>query len=110
MSLKNKNKTTKNFRYERKFIAPALTYSEIKSTIKHHPYMFSEIYHQRHINNIYFDTINLNNLSANVDGFSNRIKIRIRWYGDLFGRIKKPVLELKIKKMNISCLLIKNFA
>ena len=26
------------------------------------------------------------------------MKVRIRWYGDLFGFIKKPVLELKIKK------------
>ena len=32
-----------------------------------------------------------------VDGSPNRIKIRIRWYGDLFGDIQKPVLELKIK-------------
>ena len=27
-----------------------------------------------------------------------RTKIRIRWYGELFGAIKQPILELKIKK------------
>jgi len=32
-----------------------------------------------------------------VDGLWNRMKIRIRWYGDLFGDIEKPVLEIKIK-------------
>jgi hypothetical protein len=26
------------------------------------------------------------------------MKIRIRWYGDLFGFIEKPILEIKIKK------------
>jgi hypothetical protein len=34
----------------------------------------------------------------NVEGKDNRVKVRIRWYGDLFGTINTPILELKIKK------------
>ena len=33
----------------------------------------------------------------NVIGSKDRRKARIRWYGDLFGDIKRPVLEYKIK-------------
>ena len=32
-----------------------------------------------------------------MDGNAHRTKIRIRWYGNIFGLIRKPVLELKIK-------------
>ena len=33
----------------------------------------------------------------NIDGNSDRTKVRIRWYGELYDNIKKPTLELKIK-------------
>ena len=36
----------------------------------------------------------IKNCFNNVDGLKNRVKVRIRWYGDLFGVIEKPVLEL----------------
>ena len=47
--------------------------------------------------NFYFDSVNFNNYYDNLDGNIFRTKIRIRWYGDLFGYIENPVLELKIK-------------
>ncbi len=34
----------------------------------------------------------------NVDGLVERMKVRIRWYGDLFGHIDCPTLELKFKR------------
>jgi len=40
----------------------------------------------------------MDNYHDNVDGLSDRIKVRIRWYGDLFGFIERPTLEIKIKK------------
>ena len=86
------------FRYERKFFISELNRYEIESIIKHHPAIFSEIYNERFVNNIYFDTINLSNYVDNIIGISHRLKVRIRWYGELFGIIEKPVLELKIKK------------
>ena len=60
--------------------------------------MFSEIFHERFVNNIYFDSPNLKFFLDTIEGSAHKIKVRIRWYGNLFGFIKKPVLELKIKK------------
>jgi hypothetical protein len=87
-----------SFRYERKFLISELDRYEIESLVKLHPAIFSEIHHQRFVNNIYFDTINLSNYFDNVIGVTQRLKVRIRWYGGLLGFIEKPVLELKIKK------------
>lgn len=84
-------------RYERKFFISELSKYEIELLVKLHPAMFSEMYYPRYVNNIYFDAHNMMNYLDNVDGLSNRVKIRIRWYGDLFGVIEKPVLELKLK-------------
>lgn len=86
-----------DFRYERKFFISALSQHEVKSILKLHPSMFKEIFHKRYINNIYFDTPNFDSYSDNVEGSTFRIKFRIRWYGDMFKRVEKPVLELKIK-------------
>ena len=46
------------FRYERKFFISQLTKFEVESMIRIHPAVFSEIYHKRFVNNIYFDTVN----------------------------------------------------
>ena len=39
----------------------------------------------------------MENYYANVNGADERRKVRIRWYGALFGEIAKPMLEFKIK-------------
>jgi len=85
------------YRYERKFVINELNVHEIELQLKLHPALFSEIYHERSVNNIYFDGIDFNNYLSNVIGISQRKKIRIRWYGELFGTIQKPVLEIKNK-------------
>ncbi len=92
--LKNKD----CYRYERKFVVSELTKYQIEHMVKLHPYMFSEIHHQRFVNNIYLDTFDKKSYFDAVNGLSVRVKVRIRWYGDLFGEVKKPVLELKIKE------------
>jgi SPX domain protein involved in polyphosphate accumulation len=66
--------------------------------LKKHPAMFTEIFSKRDVNNIYFDTAMFEAFSDNVIGISERIKMRIRWYGDTFCRVKKPILEFKVKK------------
>ena len=88
----------KDFRYERKFFISGITQAEIESIIKLHPSMFTEIFSERYVSNIYFDTFDLNNYFENIDGNSERMKVRIRWYGNLFGKVENPTLELKIKK------------
>ena len=87
----------KRSRYERKFVISRLSKSGIEQIVKTHPSAFSEIFHERNVNNIYLDTPNLTYFLENVMGKSSRKKVRIRWYGDLYGRIEKPVLEFKFK-------------
>ena len=43
------------------------------------------MYHhsQWHIEKIYFDNESLKNVWDNINGFSNRVKIRLRWYNNL---------------------------
>lgn len=87
----------KDFRFERKFVASAALYREIEALIKTHPALFCEPFPPRYVNNIYFDSLGLNNFYANIDGVQHRVKCRIRWYGELLGPIASPILELKIK-------------
>jgi len=96
--MKENNLIISEYRYERKFFVTELSKYEIENIVKIHSATFTEIYYKRFINNIYFDTFNYNNLRENVEGSTERIKIRIRWYGELFGYVEKPVLEIKIKK------------
>lgn len=88
----------KKFRYERKFIVPEMSLSEIRHLILNHPAMFSEIFHERKVNNIYLDFYGMTNYHENLAGQAQRIKIRIRWYEKLLGKITNPILELKIKE------------
>ena len=89
--------TSAHYRYERKFSIPALTPQAVEAIVKVNPANFSEIYSERFVNNIYFDSINLKSYFDRIDGVNDSLKIRIRWYGRLFGYIETPVLELKIK-------------
>jgi hypothetical protein len=91
------NKKLKNYRYERKFHITNLSFDSIENIVNIHPAAFSEIFKERSVNNIYFDTNNLTSYFDNIDGVAKRKKTRIRWYGGLFGLIKNPILELKIK-------------
>ena len=91
-------KQTPGFRYERKFIDENSSLTETEHKIKINPAGFSEIYNSRFVNNIYLDTPDYRFYLDNVSGKSERKKIRVRWYGELFGEIYKPVLEFKIKK------------
>lgn len=89
---------SEQLRYERKFLITDHSYSEVEQMIKFHPACFSEIFHERNVNNIYFDTLGMTNYYDNLEGETERFKIRIRWYDNLFGHIQNPLLEYKIKK------------
>ena len=83
-----------NYRYERKFTLPAShSLRSVEGLIKGNSSLFREIYSQRKVNNIYFDTYRYSNYFDNVLGVSDRKKMRIRWYGETFGEISKPVLS-----------------
>ena len=85
------------FRYERKFLIENLFKEEVALIIKKNPYLFKRKYHQRFVNNKYFDSLDYSLYNNHVIGKSDRYKIRVRWYDDLFGEIKKPILEIKSK-------------
>ena len=95
--MKYANNDPGRYRFERKFVVTDLQKAELESQLRFHPAMFSEIYQERRVNNIYFDSSSMTNYYANVDGLQQRTKCRVRWYGKLMGEVKKPVLELKIK-------------
>jgi VTC domain-containing protein len=89
------------FRYERKFAISQLGLKQVEMIVKLNPALFSKIYYQRFVNNVYLDTTYKKSFFENLNGTNNRSKYRIRWYGDLFGKINKPILEIKVKNNNL---------
>ena len=89
-----------NYRSEIKFVCYRNNYSLIKSWIKFHKYNFFKEYEDRNINNIYFDSLDYKAFDDNLIGLPSRLKIRYRWYGNLFSENKKNEgsLEFKFKK------------
>ena len=85
------------YRYESKFLIEALEAGQVRSLIQRHPAMFYAPFPPRVVNNLYLDTEELDYYHANLDGAAERCKIRVRWYGRIFGPIGDPVLEFKIK-------------
>ena len=85
-------------RFERKFAISDMHYNEIVQQVRNNRAAFSSLHHPRYINNIYFDTNDLDFFTDNVSGKGSRKKARIRWYGDLMGNITKPVLEFKMRE------------
>ena len=88
---------SENYRFERKFIIPERLTHSIEEVIKSNSALMRKIFYPRFVNNIYFDNPSFRFYFENIDGVCERMKMRIRWYGNLKDRIKKPVLELKQK-------------
>ena len=84
-------------RQERKFCIDPLYVNGINNLIRNNQYFFNPIYYPRQVNNLYFDTYDLESFWDNSAGNNEKVKFRIRWYGKLFGLIDNPVLEVKIK-------------
>lgn len=87
-----------DFRKERKFVIEGFGLAQVEAVVRSHPALFSCPFSARYINNIYFDTREFRNYRDNVAGSMKREKFRIRWYGEQYGQIKEPVLEIKIKR------------
>jgi len=94
-SIKNKN-----YRYEKKFLIPMMSRDNIVSIFSKIGYGFKEVFTERRVNNIYFDTLNLDYYQQNKDGIGSREKFRVRWYGDLYGEID-PTIEIKTKESSV---------
>lgn len=84
-------------RYERKFFIPETNFHHLKSLIRLHPACFKEIFWQRRVNNVYLDSFDLKNYQDNLMGAKERVKPRVRWYGNDFYNAVNPFLEIKLK-------------
>jgi len=90
-----------NHRYERKFAISGASLNEVERCVRHHPALFYTEYPSRTVNNIYFDSPTLRNYHQNVDGHSHRAKLRVRWYGPMFGKVTQATLEEKCKQGHV---------
>ena len=86
-----------DWRYERKFAVEQMSLNEAESIILSNNMFFREVYYKRQVNNIYLDSIYMDAYYTNIEGLGRRKKYRVRWYGNLFSKIKYPVLEVKVK-------------
>jgi SPX domain protein involved in polyphosphate accumulation len=94
-------KEIRSYRYERKFLLENHASHTIEGVVHLHPGQFSSVFLPRFINNIYLDTPLFLNYRDAVDGIADRIKVRIRWYGDMYASACTPHLEIKGKKGNV---------
>jgi hypothetical protein len=107
----NHKKLHHNFtgRYERKYLVPDLSVKQIELLLKQHPAIFRQVYHPRFINNLYFDNYQWQNYLDNINGVSERFKIRLRWYSQKVtnlaltndfkaNQVTEPHLEFKLKQ------------
>ena len=87
-----------NLRFERKFVFTDQSLEEVLNfTVLNNSFLFKEIFHERTVNNIYFDDGELTCYEQNVSGVDIREKYRLRWYGKDFHTIENPTFEVKKK-------------
>ncbi len=84
-------------RYERKFRIEACGRDVVTHAVLRHPHLFREIFHERFVNSVYYDTPEFRLYFNNVDGDAERDKVRVRWYGAMVGDHVGPHLERKRK-------------
>ena len=85
------------WRYEVKLVSPDSDLSHVRSWIRTHRCVFSESFPPRVVTNLYMDTHDLQWLDDSVEGFSERRKVRLRWYGEQTDTVS-AVLEVKRKR------------
>ena len=85
-----------NQRFERKYIFNNININKIILAIYRSNFNFISSFPDRIVNSIYFDDINLSSITDNLDGVTEKKKIRLRWYGDN-KTINNSKLELKKK-------------
>ena len=83
-------------RYEIKFVIEKSLGNQVSQWIRLHSAGFIKAYPPRTVNNIYFDTIDLDSLNDHISGISERRKLRLRWYGETFV-FQTAILEVKQK-------------
>jgi hypothetical protein len=88
----------REWRYERKYPQEGYSAAEVTMMVRRHPALFIEAHPPRWVNSLYYDTPGLGGLADSINGLRDRVKMRVRWYGDLNRQIKSPVIEFKRKR------------
>jgi SPX domain protein involved in polyphosphate accumulation len=72
-----------SLRLERKFVPEGMDMHKLERVIRSNSCMFFKVFPAQYVNNLYFDTPDLDLFAESVEGISQRKKYRLRWYGDL---------------------------
>ena len=84
-------------RSERKWVYSNNNHLTLVNALIRSNLFFRKQYPDRKVNSIYFDDINYSSILENLDGVSNKKKIRVRWYGER-NKLVNPILEIKSKQ------------
>ncbi len=95
----------RSVRYELKMICDQALLATTRSWAWLHSAGFHETFPPRQVNNIYFDTLDLDTYNDHVDSASERRKLRFRWYGEDLIRAQGQ-LELKEKNERVGWKLV----
>ena len=84
-------------RFERKYRIEGKPEATVRQLLRFHPASFRPLFPDRQVNNVYFDTPDLQSFHQNVAGKNERKKYRVRWYGENLQYIQQAKLEIKSK-------------
>ncbi len=96
-----------NYRFERKWLF-SNNYFDLYNKLLKSKFMFRKMYPERKIHSIYFDDFLFSSVRQNLEGESEKFKIRLRWYGQNSEILNYPKLEFKIKKNFMNRKIIKD--
>lgn len=109
-------KRNENLRYELKIPLAGIPVYDIRKWVNLHPHAFRKTFPSRRVNNLYFDSIDYTSLQAHLDGYYERSKFRLRWYGkdnilstsyleikSKFGNLGKKTTYKIYKKIDLDC-------
>jgi hypothetical protein len=97
-------------RRERKFPLAPFSTAEALALLRLHPACFRRAFPERTVNSLYLDGFGRACALEALEGVSRRRKLRIRWYGELFGPVERPRLELKLKRGYLGSKLVRPLA
>lgn len=84
-------------RYERKAVVAEVDCQRLQQWVWDHPLAFRSAFSDRIVHSLYFDSRELGHLSDNLAGIANRVKLRLRWYGDS-SDTTRTCFEIKAKR------------
>ena len=84
-------------RYERKYRIESSSFQRVYHEVMSNPSGFRKVYPDRIVNSIYYDDVDYSAYNDNLLGTGERVKYRVRWYGETLSDVQNPILEKKIK-------------